>query len=61
MKYTPQDACTIGVAEQARKLRYDLQQASNDLAVIDWLLSAGAISREDALFMRNYVESLARC
>ena len=37
---------------------YTPQQASNDLAVIDWLLRAGAITQEDAKFMRNYVQSL---
>jgi hypothetical protein len=40
-------------------MKYTPENASNDLAVIDWLLSAGAISREDARFMKNYVESLA--
>ena len=40
-------------------MKYTPQNASNDLIVIDWLLSAGAISKEDARFMRVYVESLA--
>ncbi len=37
---------------------YTIQQANNDLEVINWLLRAGAISKEDAKFMRNYVQSL---
>jgi hypothetical protein len=37
---------------------YTPQQAANDLTVIDWLLSSGAISKEDARFMKNYVLSL---
>lgn len=40
-------------------MKYTPEQASNDLVVIEWLLSAGAISREDARFMKRYVESLA--
>jgi hypothetical protein len=40
-------------------MKYTPTQARNDLVVIEWLLSAGAISREDARYMRNYVESLA--
>lgn len=40
-------------------MKYTPQAARNDLVVIDWLLSAGAISREDARFMKRYVESLA--
>lgn len=38
---------------------YTYEQAHNDLKVIDWLLRAGAISKEDARFMRNYVQRLA--
>ena len=37
---------------------YTPTQAANDLTVIDWLLSAGAITKEDAKFMRQYVHSL---
>ncbi len=37
---------------------YSLENARNDLEVITWLLSAGAISPEDARYMRNYVQSL---
>jgi hypothetical protein len=40
-------------------MKYTPQQASNDLVVIEWLLNAGAISKEDARFMKRYVESLA--
>ena len=38
--------------------KYTPTQAKNDLEVIDWLLRAGAISTEDARFMKNYVQSL---
>jgi hypothetical protein len=37
---------------------YTHENARNDLEVIDWLLNAGAISQEDARFMRNYVQNL---
>lgn len=40
-------------------MKYTPENASSDLVIIEWLLSAGAISKEDARFMRNYVESLA--
>jgi hypothetical protein len=39
-------------------MKYSPQEASNDLTVIDWLLRAGAITKEDARWMRNYVQSL---
>lgn len=37
---------------------YTPEKASSDLQVIDWLLRAGAITNEDARYMRNYVLSL---
>ena len=37
---------------------YTPENARNDLEVINWLLSAGAISLEDARYMRNYVHSI---
>lgn len=37
---------------------YTTEHANNDLAVIEWLLRAGAITKEDAQFMRQYVLSL---
>jgi len=37
---------------------YNHEQARNDLEVIDWLLTAGAITKEDARYMRNYVQNL---
>lgn len=37
---------------------YTPENARNDLEVINWLLTAGAISPEDARFMKNYVLSL---
>ena len=37
---------------------YTTENARNDLEVINWLLRAGAITPEDAKFMRNYVQSL---
>jgi hypothetical protein len=41
-------------------MKYTPENASNDLAVIDWLLSAGAISREDARFIANYIRDCAQ-
>jgi hypothetical protein len=38
---------------------YTSENARNDLAVIEWLLNAGAISQEDARFMRRTVQNLA--
>jgi hypothetical protein len=37
---------------------YTPQHASSDLAVINWLLKAGAITNKDANDMRKYVQSL---
>ena len=37
---------------------YTPEKAKADLEVINWLLRAGAISTEDARFMKNYVQSL---
>jgi hypothetical protein len=37
---------------------YNHENARNDLEVIDWLLNAGAITKEDAHFMRKYVQNL---
>ena len=38
--------------------KYTPENARNDLEVINWLLHAGAISPEDARYMRNYVQGL---
>ena len=37
---------------------YTPENASNDLQVIDWLQKAGAITLEDARYMKQYVQSL---
>ncbi len=37
---------------------YTPEKASIDLQVIDWLQKAGAITQEDARYMRQYVQSL---
>jgi len=39
---------------------YSLENARNDLEVINWLLSAGAISTEDARYIANYVRECAQ-
>ena len=44
--------------EVMRMMSYTTEQASNDLEVIEWLLRAGAITKEDARFMKNYVQNL---
>jgi len=38
---------------------YKPEHARNDLEVIEWLLKAGAITPEDARYMKRYVQSLA--
>jgi hypothetical protein len=38
---------------------YTTEHARNDLEVIEWLLKAGAISPEDARYMKRYVQNLA--
>jgi hypothetical protein len=38
---------------------YTSENARNDLEVIEWLLSAGAISEQDARFMRKTVQNMA--
>lgn len=37
---------------------YTPAQAKNDMEVIEWLLNAGAITQEDARYMKNYVLTL---
>lgn len=56
--YAPQHVGDLRIAEHPRKQRYSFRDASDDLAIIDWLLRAGAITNEDARSMRNYVLSL---
>jgi hypothetical protein len=37
---------------------YNAENARNDLEVIEWLLRAGAITQEDAQYMKRYVQTL---
>lgn len=37
---------------------YTTEQSRNDLEVIEWLLRDGAITQEDAQYMKRYVQTL---